>query len=78
MKEQTDLRIEFSNQMKFYKKIACKYIIIPKPLYCNKNVLIQEFHKGKKLCEMEKNNKISFLISILLLKMEYYKINHLD
>ena len=66
---QCNMKNEYENLLKFYSNyFNNEYIIIPKPLYANNNILVMEYEKGEKIDNLSESqytkNKIMMLLNI--------------
>ena len=79
LKNQTNMLYEFNNMKYFYDCYKNnKYILIPKPIYATKNILIMEFIDGKKFEELESSSilekqKIVQLLNLFLKDNYFFK-----
>ena len=67
--DQCNMKNEYENLLKFYNNYYDnKYIIIPKPLYANNNILIMKYEEGEKIDNLNESqytkNKIMMLLNI--------------
>ena len=81
---QCNMKNEYENILKFYYNfIDNEYVVIPKPIYSNDNILIMEYEEGEKLEKIKESeytkNKILFLLILFNYESILFKnIFHCD
>lgn len=81
---QCNMKNEYTNILKFYYKyLDNDYIVIPQPIYANKNILIMTYEKGRSIEYIQNSEyvkaKIMGLLNLFSLNNIFYtKILHCD